>query len=157
MDKKSSHRNNRNGWTSEMKRNHWTSELIMIIENKPLCRQWYKTGRFFFPQANQSSSLQGCWLVALLFKIKSSQKCLLFFISAPKKCGPDEFACSRGACLKKTWLCDDSLDCSDGSDEKNCSKLSCYCVLMQVSDQKSNGCFWSLLWKVLLQCSSCFS
>ena len=61
------------------------------------------------------------------------------FFSAPKKCGPDEFACSSEACLKKSWLCDDSLDYIDGSDEKNCGKLSFYCVFMQVSDQKSNG------------------
>ena len=56
------------------------------------------------------------------------------FLSAPKKCGQDEFACSSGACLKKTWHCDGRDDCIDGSDEKNCSKFSCYCVSILVSD-----------------------
>ncbi|KAL9955609.1 hypothetical protein ACROYT_G036957 [Oculina patagonica] len=41
-----------------------------------------------------------------------------------KTCGPEEFACSDGACLRKTWLCDDRKDCIDGSDEKNCT-LKC--------------------------------
>lgn len=59
---------------------------------------------------------------------------VLCFLSAPKKCGQDEFACSSGACLKKTWHCDGRDDCIDGSDEKNCSKFSCYCVSILVSD-----------------------
>ena len=98
----------------------------MIIENKPLCR----LDEVFFLTANHSSGLQVCCLVALLFKIKSGHKFFVFFLSAPKKCRPDEFACSNGACLKKSWVCDDSSDCNDGGDEKNCSKLSCYCVFM---------------------------
>ena len=56
------------------------------------------------------------------------------FLSAPMKCLQDEFACSNGACLKKNWHCDGRDDCSDGSDEKNCSKFSCCCVSLLVSD-----------------------
>ena len=41
--------------------------------------------------------------------------------------------------MKKSWLCDDSLDCiSDDSDEKNCSKclaiaFSCRCQIREVT------------------------
>lgn len=39
-------------------------------------------------------------------------------------CGPEEFTCrgKPGECVPLTWMCDDNPDCSDGSDEKACSK-----------------------------------
>lgn len=40
-------------------------------------------------------------------------------------CKPHEFACKNGRrCVPKTALCDNWLDCSDGSDEYICGK---YC------------------------------
>lgn len=41
-----------------------------------------------------------------------------------KSCGPEEFTCRGrdGECVPLTWMCDDNADCSDGSDEKACSK-----------------------------------
>lgn len=41
-----------------------------------------------------------------------------------KSCGPEEFTCrgKGGECVPLTWMCDDNADCSDGSDEKACSK-----------------------------------
>lgn len=40
-------------------------------------------------------------------------------------CNPDEFTCKGhpGECVPLTWMCDDNADCTDGSDEKACSKL----------------------------------
>nr|CAD7399348.1 unnamed protein product [Timema cristinae] len=42
-----------------------------------------------------------------------------------KVCSPEEFTCRSqlGECVPLTWMCDDNADCSDGSDEKACSKL----------------------------------
>ena len=98
-----------------------------------------------------------CTLV--YYKERSEIFVFFFFLSlAPKTCGPDEFACSSGACLKKTWVCDDSVDCIDGSDEKNCSKLSCYCHGFSLEpDQKSNLLLKSFLKRPVASRLSCFS
>ena len=39
-----------------------------------------------------------------------------------KTCGPTEATCANGDCVLKSDVCDGSYDCSDGSDERNCSK-----------------------------------
>ncbi|XP_058249959.1 MAM and LDL-receptor class A domain-containing protein 1 [Hemibagrus wyckioides] len=36
-------------------------------------------------------------------------------------CKPNEFECLTGECVSKKYVCDYSPDCSDGSDERNCS------------------------------------
>lgn len=41
---------------------------------------------------------------------------------APKTCKPEQFTCSSGQCIPQGWICDDSEDCKDGSDEQNCTK-----------------------------------
>lgn len=48
-----------------------------------------------------------------------------FFPPEKRVCNTDEFTCrkSKGECIPLTWMCDGNPDCSDGSDEKECSKL----------------------------------
>jgi len=42
-----------------------------------------------------------------------------------KTCTPEQFTChsGNGECVALTWMCDGNVDCSDGSDEAECSKL----------------------------------
>uniref|UniRef100_A0A3Q2DBT9 Fibronectin type-III domain-containing protein n=1 Tax=Cyprinodon variegatus TaxID=28743 RepID=A0A3Q2DBT9_CYPVA len=54
-----------------------------------------------------------------------------FLISAPTpvfiasseshQCGPGEFTCARGVCIRDAWRCDGDNDCRDWSDEANCT------------------------------------
>lgn len=49
----------------------------------------------------------------------------ILYISESRTCSPDEFACKSGdgVCIPLAWMCDQSPDCRDGSDEAMCSKL----------------------------------
>lgn len=42
-----------------------------------------------------------------------------------KNCTADEFTChsGNGECVALAWMCDGHRDCSDGSDEAECSKI----------------------------------
>lgn len=42
-----------------------------------------------------------------------------------RTCSPEEYSCKsgEGECVPLAWMCDQSRDCSDGSDERACSKL----------------------------------
>ena len=46
----------------------------------------------------------------------------IIFLTAPKTCDPEKFTCSNGQCIPQGWICDDTEDCTDGSDEENCRK-----------------------------------
>ncbi|XP_052872576.1 putative vitellogenin receptor [Anopheles cruzii] len=38
------------------------------------------------------------------------------------KCGPHDFECNNGQCIRDEWRCDKEIDCNDGSDEVNCTE-----------------------------------
>lgn len=46
-----------------------------------------------------------------------------YCLTAPKTCKPEQFTWSNGQCIPQGCICDDSEDCTYGSDEQNCSKF----------------------------------
>ena len=51
------------------------------------------------------------------------------------QCGLDEFTCKDGGCIKQNNVCDDTLDCDDGSDEPE----HCHCHLQGEFSCESSG------------------
>lgn len=49
-------------------------------------------------------------------------------ISEAKICSSEEFTCksANGECIPLAWMCDMNRDCTDGSDEAQCSKYDHY-------------------------------
>ncbi|KAE8595015.1 hypothetical protein XENTR_v10015432 [Xenopus tropicalis] len=52
-------------------------------------------------------------------------------------CGRYEFQCGSGECRPRGWLCDNEVDCRDGSDEQNCNRT---CGLDQFKCTLSGEC-----------------
>ena len=52
---------------------------------------------------------------------------MLYFAEAKERCTNDHFRCEiDGTCIPSSWLCDEHIDCDDGSDEIDCSKYIIY-------------------------------
>lgn len=45
----------------------------------------------------------------------------LYVVADSHQCGPAEFTCARGVCIRDAWRCDGDNDCRDWSDEANCT------------------------------------
>uniref|UniRef100_A0A8B9H7G1 Sortilin-related receptor, L(DLR class) A repeats containing n=1 Tax=Astyanax mexicanus TaxID=7994 RepID=A0A8B9H7G1_ASTMX len=43
------------------------------------------------------------------------------YFAESHQCGPGEFTCARGVCIRDAWRCDGDNDCRDWSDEANCT------------------------------------
>ena len=55
-------------------------------------------------------------------------RCTVFFSSPlrPEEvpCPEGEFSCGTGACVPRSFVCDNKDDCASGLDEFNCSELN---------------------------------
>jgi hypothetical protein len=58
--------------------------------------------------------------IILYYCYAESVKCVMFDAG---NCRDGEFNCTSGVCINASWKCDGEIDCDDGSDEHNCSKL----------------------------------
>ena len=55
-----------------------------------------------------------------------------------KTCNGNEFTCSNGKCISRSWRCDLDDDCKDNSDEKNCRKLYMFSLVSTTCDRTSS-------------------
>ena len=71
----------------------------------------------------------------------------------PDSCNPrSQFTCSNGECINKDWKCDGQNDCSDSSDENDCSSEY---VLICVNLQNQIFIFWSKYFLTFLYFYNC--
>lgn len=76
------------------------------------------------PNVDRSVHLVGARAPRRTFACESGTMQLSCLVGT-KTCTPEQFTChsGNGECVALTWMCDDNADCSDGSDEAECSKL----------------------------------
>ena len=50
-----------------------------------------------------------------------------YYTGETRQCKADEFKCnSSNVCISQRWVCDQDPDCTDQSDELNCSMYSAF-------------------------------
>ena len=46
-------------------------------------------------------------------------------------CNTEQLECGDGQCVPRSWACDGEADCTDGTDEKDCSAGECKCSIVK--------------------------
>jgi hypothetical protein len=62
-----------------------------------------------------------CYFIIFLV-IEHNMRLTCNFYNIAASCSKDEFQCKNGSCIKSSLVCNNVLDCSDGTDEIICSK-----------------------------------
>ena len=60
--------------------------------------------------------------LTLAFLCTAPNTSFVHHLATSKRCQPNEFQCKNGQCIEANKKCDERFDCSDGSDEQDCSK-----------------------------------
>ena len=62
------------------------------------------------------------YLILLLLYLIYLHTLFLTHVASTQRCQPTQFRCKNGQFIEACKKCDKRFDCSDGSDEANCSK-----------------------------------
>uniref|UniRef100_A0A4W5PZI1 Low density lipoprotein receptor a n=1 Tax=Hucho hucho TaxID=62062 RepID=A0A4W5PZI1_9TELE len=63
--------------------------------------------------------------------------------TAPKHCTDNKFRCSNGQCVSASFVCDEELDCDDGSDEASCPPTTCSSTSFQCNNSVCVPRLWA--------------
>uniref|UniRef100_A0A8C7GJR9 Low density lipoprotein receptor a n=1 Tax=Oncorhynchus kisutch TaxID=8019 RepID=A0A8C7GJR9_ONCKI len=63
--------------------------------------------------------------------------------TAPKHCTDNKFHCSNGQCVSASFVCDEELDCDDGSDEASCPPTTCSSTSFQCNNSVCVPRLWA--------------
>uniref|UniRef100_A0A8C7S7S0 Low density lipoprotein receptor a n=1 Tax=Oncorhynchus mykiss TaxID=8022 RepID=A0A8C7S7S0_ONCMY len=98
----------------------------------------------------ESCGKWSCLLHSLLYPSPqlTSQHCpfshlLSFFPLTPKHCTDNKFRCSNNQCVSASFVCDEELDCDDGSDEASCPPTTCSSTSFQCNNSVCVPRLWA--------------
>uniref|UniRef100_A0A8C7S790 Low density lipoprotein receptor a n=1 Tax=Oncorhynchus mykiss TaxID=8022 RepID=A0A8C7S790_ONCMY len=63
--------------------------------------------------------------------------------TAPKHCTDNKFRCSNNQCVSASFVCDEELDCDDGSDEASCPPTTCSSTSFQCNNSVCVPRLWA--------------
>uniref|UniRef100_A0A669DR97 Low density lipoprotein receptor a n=1 Tax=Oreochromis niloticus TaxID=8128 RepID=A0A669DR97_ORENI len=60
--------------------------------------------------------------------------CITLLPTFANQCTESEFRCKSGQCVSSSFVCDDDVDCEDGSDEESCPPVTCSSASFQCNN-----------------------